>query len=432
MTHLLDTVAFLRLPSVVCSNAKRLGGRGSPFKRNRSGPRELERMGTPILITERKADYQDTDRSTAQTVDEMCGHVRSCMSDPVLHQIAYQVCSESGSTRRDRCIGVWRWLKQNIKFVHDETQLFQTLGRSDELELLISPSVMVRPELLEQARGVRQMQGDCDCFVMTGLVLLALCGVPPVIETIKCDRREPWRWSHVCAGGVLEDGSVFPVDASHGLYAGWRIPEHDIFASQYWDTHGNKAGGDMRRGISGYESQPGWTGNEMTTVTGPAAGPYPQLDFMRYYYRGRPRTLNSIARAKYSGLGDFDPASAAIDSSDYSSSSSSYLDNSPGPDYTDTVTGQRINGATGEPYPSSSSSSSGGFLSFLSSLVNPAVALTSKALQPNAQVLPNGNVLLPNGQIVAGTPTASSINPNLLVYGGLAIGALLLVSALKK
>jgi len=167
-----------------------------------------------------------------------------------------------------------------------------------------------------------------------------------------------------------------------------------------------------QRGLSGYVRESGWTGSEMTS-SGRVAGPYPNLDVMTAYRR---RGLNAIADGKY-GMGALDDA----------------------PDFQDS-TGQWINGQTGQPYgggdySSSSSSSGGGFnwSNLVGQLLGSGTRLASQAIGSGAQVLPNGNVLLPSGQVVSSSPASSlGISSNTLLIGGLLVGGLILVSVLKK
>ena len=195
-------------------------------------------MTQPVSISEVQADYQDTEKSTAQTVKEMGWHVQSALHDPAVYAAALDACGNGivfwdGSAKR-KAEGVWAWLKNNVQFLSDETQLQATMGRGEELELLIAPSVLVRADA---------KAGDCDDFTMLACAMLSCLGVPSLIKTFKCDRSEPWRWSHVCAAAVLEDGSIFPLDASHGDYPGWEVPPVDQFEVALWDMNGNRVGG---------------------------------------------------------------------------------------------------------------------------------------------------------------------------------------------
>lgn len=374
-------------------------------------------MPGPVLISEKQADYQDTERSTAQTVAAMGAHVKDSVRDPEVRRVAAE-CLRSARSHSvpDLARAAWQWCKSNIEFVPDEVQLYQLLGRTGELELLISPAVMVR---------TRIKKGDCDCFSMMLCVLLTCLDIRPLIRTFKCDSDSPWRWSHVCAAAALPDGSYLNLDASHGDYPGWTVPRRDVYESQFWDMNGNKVGGNMR-GLNGYVRESGWTGSEMTS-SGRVAGPYPSLDVMTAYRR---RGLNAIAAGKF-GMGDLESDAAAI--------AATGGDNTPGPNYIDSITGDLVSGATGQVLiPGSQNPSVGGGGSFnwsnlFGQLLNSGSHLASQAIGSGAQVLPNGNVLLPSGQVVSGSPASSlGISSNALLIGGLLVGGLILVSVLKK
>lgn len=192
------------------------------------------------------------------------------------------------------------------------------------------------------------------------------------------------------------------------------------------------------RGLSGYVSEPQWTGNEMTTVSGKVAGPYPSGDVMRYWYSAPPQAraagLQRIAKGKYTGMGDLctvyndDGSCAAYSSGDFSS------DLPPGATITTTPTvyvpvGGGSSGSSGG---SSSSSSGFSFGNFLNTLLGDSAKLTSQAIGSGGTLLPNGNILLPSGQVIAGTPASSGISSSTLLIGALLIGGVVLVASMKK
>lgn len=373
-----------------------------------------KRMIPAIQVTESQADVSNNDIATAQTVRAMGALIREAGRDFLVRRLAVEAVTNGPLIPKDEAAiaaAIWQWCKNNITFVSDESQLKRLMNREGELELLISPSVMVRPELLEAERGYRRMEGDCDCFTMCACSMLLALGVAPLIKTFKCDRREPWRWSHVCAAATTRDGWTIPVDASHGPYAGWEVPPEDVFESQCWDMNGRKWGPSMRMsGMNGYVSRAGWRGSQGTS-DGSVAGPYYQQDFSQLYRRGRQKGLGSIARRKY-GMGDLDegeePGGHWVGSSDP-------LD--------DIHSG------------SSSSGSSFNWGNLFGSVLSSGAKLASQAIGPGATILPNGNILRSDGTIISGQPAASSslgISSSTLMIGGLLIGGLILVSVLKK
>ena len=380
-------------------------------------------MNFGVTVSERQADYLDNELSTAQTVQEMCGLIAAAAKDPLVRAVAL----ECGATPES----VWAWVKKNVRFETDEAQLWRTLRRRDELELLISPSVLLR---------AKDRAGDCDDFTMLLCSMLLCLGVQPLIKTFKCDRREPWRWAHVCAVAVIEDGSLMTLDASHGKYPGWEVPPQDQFETALWDMAGDRISGvqgmerTRARGLAGYTADPNWTGTPETTVTGPHAGIYPSRDATRYWSRAA--GLGAIARGKYRGMGQ--DASTYDPSTDTTSSGLDALafpdSGMPAAPAGSTVLTapwslSDIFSGGGSAGGSSSTSSSGFNLnSLLGPLLGSASTLTAAALQqPGAQLLANGSVLLPNGTIV---PAASSSSSTLLLIGGVVL--LVLVLAMGK
>lgn len=386
-------------------------------------------MSPAINISETQADYLNTESSTAQTVQEMCGHILDSANDPLVQSTAIDACAQAGvmsMARKQLANAAWLWCKRNIKFVTDEEQLLKLLGRRDELELLIAPAVMVR---------MRPRQGDCDCFTMMLCSLLQCLGVPALIQTFKCDQQEPWRWAHVCAAAVLEDGSVISLDASHGEYPGWAVTIEGPFESQLWDMDGNRVGDSMRKGLSGYVREPEWTGNEMTTTRGAVAGPYPSLDVMRAYGE-RARGLQGISRGKF-GMGDC-MASGYDEYGDacaYYNPSGGLILNTAGtgaPLSTDLtgVISTSPSGTTVATLPATTPSNAFNWASLVSMLGADATKLTSQALATP------GTTILPNGTIVAGTPqgtsaVSSGISSSTLIILACVVGAVLLVGNKK-
>lgn len=361
-----------------------------------------------VQVSEIQADLLSNDVATAQTVRRMCELIAESINDyGVMRCIQKALKLSDIGSRQRMAAACWDWCKRNIKFVHDDAQLWHDLGSRDELELLISPAVMAR---------ARSRKGDCDDFTMMLCAMLCSMGVPCVIKTFKCDRQDPERWAHVCAGVILEDGSLLPLDASHGDYPGWQVPERDIFASQLWDMNGNPIDGGSngmgfaRRGLGDYTSAPGWTGNPMSSTTGPEAGPYSPIIDIRKYYQGcnRAAGLGYIARRGRAGLGD------VTVEGDYST----YVDPSlipTGPDGIPVTQSPTFGGSSFD------------WNNFLGSLLGAGTKIGTAALGPQqAQVLPGGRVLLPSGQLVN---TSSGISTGVIVAAVLGIGLLM---ALKK
>lgn len=395
-------------------------------------------MTAPIDISEFQADYLDTERATEQTVQAMCQHIRECAGDP---EIAAIVAGYSYLDARRHCARLWLWCKQYIRFVSDEEQLKKLLGRTDELELLISPSVLVR---------ARVREGDCDDFTMMLCSMLVCLGITPLVKTFKCDRDEPWRWSHVCAAAALEDGTVVTLDATPaGEYPGWEIPAQDVYASQLWNMNGQKVGNS--RGLSGYVPEPGWTGQQATS-RGSVAGPYASRDFSQMYGRrrgmGRYAGLRGMGRRKW-GVGDagddvlagggsdaFDTTPLGTSAGDVTSSTSYGTSDIIGSLATtppaSTVVYLNSDGSVS--MTPSGPSSTATTLGLISALIPAATKLTQQAIAtPGTVILPNGTIAVGTaaGTPSIGTSISTALGSNGILIIGLVIGGVLLVSAMS-
>lgn len=187
----------------------------------------------------------ETEASTRETVVQMCGHIRAAANDPYIQQLAgqaYQMYAGRGAliapgdSIAAAAAAAWWWCKEHMRFVPDEVQLGQLLGKQAQ-DFLIAPGVMARSG---------SKKGDCDCFTMMLLSLLTCLGVPWKICTIKCQREMPWRWSHVYSCVTLDSGARLPLDASHGKFPGWEVPAADVFEYAEWDCAGGRIPANLR------------------------------------------------------------------------------------------------------------------------------------------------------------------------------------------
>lgn len=186
-----------------------------------------------------QANPEDTEGSTAQTVRAMCGEIREAAGDWLVIGSARMTLQafQHYPFAADPATAIWWFVKHRLKFVQDEITLSRLLNKRGELDFLQSPSILLR---------ARKPQGDCDCFTMLVCALLECAGVPWKICTVKCDAREPWRWSHVYCCAELPDGRRIALDASHGNAPGWEVPARDVFEYAEWDRDGNRLATTMR------------------------------------------------------------------------------------------------------------------------------------------------------------------------------------------
>ncbi len=201
----------------------------------------------PIVAREIPAG-SNVDEATLKTVQQMAEYVRQSMHDPLIQAAARRAVDTfglGGSSDQAKLWAVFWWIKHVVKFESDENTLLR-LGRRDEQDLLISPSVLLR---------MRRPKEDCDGFSMLAACMLACEGVPVGLVAVAVDPDEPERWSHVfCIAQV--DGEVVPIDASHGLWPGWMVPRSRISRWQAFNLDGQPIDVQMPasrfRGLHGF------------------------------------------------------------------------------------------------------------------------------------------------------------------------------------
>jgi hypothetical protein len=156
----------------------------------------------------------------------MCEHIRNAQSDPMLQAIARRL-ETSATTPAAQLSAVWLWVKNHIKFLHDDVLTRVLFNEGDHFELLISPPVMLR---------MPAPSGDCDDFTMLACALACAMGFPWGIVTLACDRKRPGEYSHVYGCAWLPNGVMAPLDCSHGKYPGWEVPSYDVQRKTIWDS----------------------------------------------------------------------------------------------------------------------------------------------------------------------------------------------------
>jgi len=198
----------------------------------------------------------DPDRATAQTVEQMCRQIRTSAQDPLVQRCAHAAVeqfrggplwaiagidpfSDAGSSNaavndatRSQAIveSCFWWAKHNLHFVHHDELIYVLLGEVGQLQLLISPDVLVR---------MNHMEGDCAIYTMVVCAMLEVLNVPWEIVTLAVNPQEPEIFGHVFARAILSDGRRLPLDASHGVYPGWQVPAQEIQRLQVWDESGS-------------------------------------------------------------------------------------------------------------------------------------------------------------------------------------------------
>ncbi len=335
----------------------------------------------------------DPDTATAQTIGIMCQHVRDAARDAGVASTAADAYTRFGTFGGDSndarqidataaAAGAWWWCKFYVRFVHHEFIIRERLGESGHLQGLISPEVLIRME---------RPEGDCAIFSECVAAFLTALGVPFEFVTVAANPKEPEIFSHVYLYAVMPDGSRLPLDASHGDYPGWQVPSSHVTRRQVWDANGNRVADQGSRfdGLHNYVMRSGLGDDTSGDYGGEYTGD-PNLSTLPYY-----------------------PLPAG------------------GGTYVDYSTGAPYSG----PVYTAPSQNSAQWASFASSLAKMGFDLARiNAIQPGTVVSANGAILRQNPGYAVGSPT-SSLNlggsSNLLLYGGLAVLALVAISTMK-
>jgi hypothetical protein len=175
----------------------------------------------------------------------MCQYINDAGRDPLVQAIARRAVDvykggpgwvrsnnlASPFRTADSC---WWWCKLNLKFRHhgDQFEAWSAdLGDPrTKLQLLISPDVLVR---------MRRMEGDCAIYTMMICAMLRSLGLQYQILTLAVDPRTPEIFTHVCARVVTSQGSE-TLDASHGDYPGWQVPQEHTMRMWTFDESGRR------------------------------------------------------------------------------------------------------------------------------------------------------------------------------------------------
>jgi hypothetical protein len=205
-----------------------------------------ETSSAPRVVMQSRPAGDNTDTSTARTVAMMCDYINQAYTDPVVRQAAAYCFDHFACGRTDPGMLAWAvfwYVKHCVRLRTDEATMFR-IGARDEFDLLIAPSVLVR---------MKDPAEDCDGFTMLCAALCSILGLPVFIATAAVSPDDPSRWSHVfpCA---MVNGSVLPLDASHGPGPGWMVPRSRIYRFQAWGLDGRPidVGIAKFQGLHGY------------------------------------------------------------------------------------------------------------------------------------------------------------------------------------
>ncbi len=202
----------------------------------------LAAFGDRATIVERFRSSSNPDTAVAQTIAIMGRHIQKAAGDPVVMSAAGWALSgvPMGAGDRVKATAIWSWVKRSVRFIHDEeSALALPAGRGHLQDLLITPARLLT---------MPAPAGDCDDYSMLVCAMLLASGIGCELCTVAADEYRPDRYTHVYAVALLApDGQRFPLDASHGDFAGWETSR--AFRKAYWPIGGET----MNRSLSGLE-----------------------------------------------------------------------------------------------------------------------------------------------------------------------------------
>ena len=200
------------------------------------------RAGGYPCITREHTDLSDPDAGTAKTVRRMAQVTSESIGTPRLHNFsrkcaagwrggpAYHGRAINWEDQRQLACSVWYGVNSSMKFVEHSEMIKALLNEADQLQLIISPDVLLR---------AKRPSGDCAIYTTLVCAALGTLGIHYEFVTLACDPRDPDLFTHVYCRAVFRDGSRLALDASHGKHPGWEVPREHQIRKQVWDESGN-------------------------------------------------------------------------------------------------------------------------------------------------------------------------------------------------
>ena len=168
------------------------------------------------------------DAQVSSTIDLMRMYAQRDSGDPVFIESLRSF--QQLNMIQDPCETAYRFAKSMMRFQRDEQTGY---GFADDvIEVLIRPADVVR-----LATPDNRVPGDCDCFSMTVAAALLAMEVPCCFATVAASPSDPNIFSHVYVVAWPDDPEMrCPIDASHGPYCGWEVPNGTRYLE--WPLHG--------------------------------------------------------------------------------------------------------------------------------------------------------------------------------------------------
>ncbi len=366
-------------------------------------------FGRVVRILEYDRPMQSDDIETAQTVSYMDELAAADASDPAITAATAEALDDAGidsaASALEKAHAVFWWLKRTIRYV-------PTPGTSPLVDqTLITPcAVLAMPEPI----------GDCPQFSMLACAMFRVLCMESMFVTIKAEQEFPDLWSHIYNTVEIFPGQFLPFDSSNGPEPGAEYARP--FARKVWPRISPSRCNRSQRS---------------------------KEQMLRNTYAGRavPSMRNRSLRGALGDINcDADGNCVDTDTGVFT----------PAPVYSDpgiTDPGDCLygaNSATGgcnaapaglapvsTPAPSSTASSSSNLLStLLTDVGSIGTSLVKTATQQKPYYITgtNGQQVLYNpntGTVATGATIASAINPTVLLFAVLGIGAVALLGGKK-
>lgn len=215
-----------------------------------------------LNVSRYQGDLSDPDVATAQTVQVMCEQIQKAAADPLVQRAAQDAVTrfkggplyaaagiDPRKNQAAQAESVWWFAKHVLKFQHHDGLIMVWFNERDQLQLLISPDLLLRMD---------KPRGDCAIYTMLICALLKCLGIDSEIVTSAVDPFSPDVYSHVYPRAILATGRRLVMDASHGSYPGWEVPAEHTMRKQVWDLSGNPITDQAPRfkGLHAYSARP--------------------------------------------------------------------------------------------------------------------------------------------------------------------------------
>ena len=180
--------------------------------------------GGSVAVLANPTHRYNSDVSTRDTIRVMQRLAHGYSRHPsVVMAVTHALSGIDPSSQRDVACAIFYWVRTNIRFVEDETLLYEQLGV--DLEDLDKELLIVPPVLLSMPNP----QGDCDDFSLLIAAMLLCAGLRPYFVTVAADPLEPHKFSHIYICVQLADeNNHFCLDAGNRLVMvepGWESPK---------------------------------------------------------------------------------------------------------------------------------------------------------------------------------------------------------------